>query len=982
MRKILLLCVVALCVPLASRLLLSQAGRDGLEAGFANPPQEARLRCYWWWLNGNTNEVAITRDLEQMKLAGYGGALLVDANGSEQQKNRMVTAGPTFGSERWRQLYRHALKEAARLGLELSLNIESGWNLGGPLVKPEQGAKLLTWSKVVVPGNVEVRMMLQQPPAKFGGYRDLAVLAYPLHHGEAMPKRPIEQLAVKSATKESGMMAPPSEPLLTDVPAEAGEQDAQLREVIDVTAKMRHDGNFNWQAPAGTWEILRLGYSASGAKVSTASGEWQGLAIDYLDRTELEHYWKENIDPLLADAKPYLGKTLKYLVTDSWELGGVNWTGRFREEFRARRGYDPLPYLPVVTGRLIEDRDTSNRFLNDFRRTVGDLVIAAHYQVFADLAAKSGLGIHPESGGPHGAPIDALQTLGVGAFPQTEFWARSPTHRVKDEERFYVKEASSAAHIYGKTLVAAEGMTTIGPQWEESLWDDLKPTFDQAICEGLNRLIWHTFTSSPKEAGLPGQEYFAGTHLNPQVTWWKQAPAFLGYLNRSQFLMQQGVPVSDVLVYYGDQVPNFVRTKAADPAKVLPGYDYDVIDENALVKRTSAKDGRIVLPEGTEYRLLVLPERNSMSVAAAGAVKKLVEGGAAVLGPKPERSTGLGGDAAVREIAGQIWDKVNTGKSAREVLAARGVLPDYEGPAQTEYVHRRVGETEIYFVRNAKPEALRAEVTLRVAGKTPELWHAETGKIEDDAMYEATADGRTKLPLWLEPNGSVFIVLRKAAGAHVTQVTRNGAALTAASEVKVSGGELTAAAGGRYEVKSADGKTVAVDVAVPAPKPVEGAWTVRFAPGWGAPAETQFDALRSWTLNPDAGIKHFSGTARYAKKIEIPAEMLRAGGEVWLDLGDVREIAEVWLNGKPLGVLWRKPFAVALGAAARAGANELEIEVTNLWPNRLIGDQKLPPEQRKTSTNITKFTAASPLMVSGLLGPVKLQVVGKVKVAY
>ena len=963
--------------------VISQTGRDSLETGFLNPPREARLRCYWWWLNGNTNEAAITRDLEQMKLNGYGGALLVDANGSEQQNNRMVPAGPTFASDRWRQLYRHALKEAARLDLEISLNIESGWNLGGPTVKPEQGAKLLTWSRTAVQGGAEVRRALPRPPAKIDYYRDVAVLAYPLHHGEALPARPIRQLAVKSASQELGMSAPVTAPLLEDIAGQPGEQDARIAEVIDVTSNMQPDGSFAWQAPAGTWEILRLGYMASGARVSTSSGAWQGLAIDYLDRAELENYWREHIDPLLADAKPYLGKTLRYLVTDSWELGGVNWTGNFREEFRRRRGYDPLPYLPIVAGRLLEDRETSNRFLNDFRRTVGDLVIAGHYQVFAELAARSGLGIHPESGGPHGAPLDALETLGVSTFPQMEFWARSATHRVKDEERFFVKQGSSAAHTYGKTLVAAEGMTSIGPQWEESIWNNLKPTFDQAVCEGLNRLIWHTFTSSPKDAGLPGQEYFAGTHLNPNVTWWKQAPAFLGYTNRSQFLMQQGVPVSDVLVYYGDQVPNFVQNKAADPAQVLPGYDYDVIDEHALAQRTSARDGRIVLPEGTAYQVLVLPDRPSISLAALAAVQKLVAGGAAVIGPKPQRTTGLGDDRAVRSIADQVWGKVYTGQTTRAVLQSRGIKPDFEGPQQMEYVHRRAGDADIYFVRNSRPEPLYAEVTLRVRGKAPELWHAESGQIDPASIYHATPDGRTKMPLWLEPNGSVFIVLRKPAAAHLVQISRNGASLSAESEVRVAAGELVTRAGGRYEATSAAGKTVTVDVPTAAPLyPLEGAWTVRFAPGWGAPAQTSFDTLRSWTELTDPGIKYFSGTARYAKKIEIPQELLQSGRELWLDLGDVREIAEVWWNGKPLGVLWKKPFEVALGAAARAGSNDLAIEVTNLWPNRLIGDQQLPPEKRLTSTNITKFTATSPLMPSGLLGPVTLRTAYRVKLAY
>ena len=923
-RTLLLMASLAALVP-----LVSQQPRDPLETGFADPPPEARLRCYWWWLNGNTNEAAITRDLEQMRAKGYGGALLVDANGSEQQGNRMVPAGPTFGSPRWRELYRHALKEAARLGLEISLNVESGWNLGGPAVKPEQAAKLLTFSRVEARGPGEIRQTLPQPAATIGFYRDIAVLAYPLRHGEAMPPRPIRQLALKTASEEFGMSAPDTLPLLEDLAPEPGEQDAQVADVIDVSARMTPDGAFAWQAPAGVWEILRVGYMASGAKVSTSSGAWQGLAIDYLDPAEFASYWRDNIEPLMADAKPYLGKSLRYLETDSWELGGVNWTPKFREEFRARRGYDPLPWLPVAAGRILDSRDTSNRFLNDLRRTVADLVIDGHYRPFAAAAARYGLGIHPESGGPHGAPLDALETLGVSAFPQMEFWARSPTHRVRDVERFFVKQGSSAAHTYGKTLVAAEGMTSIGPQWEESIWQNLKPTFDQAACEGLNRLVWHTFTSSPKEAGLPGQEYFAGTHLNPTVTWWNKAGPFLAYINRSQFLLQQGVPVSDVLIYYGDNIPNFVQYKGADPAKVLPGYDYDVIDEWALTHRASVKGGPIVLPEGTSYQVLVLPDRPGMSLEALRVVQKLVAGGATVLGPKPEHTTGIGDDRALQSIAEATWPKVHTHQTARAVLAARGVLPDFEGPPDTDYVHRRAGGMEIYFVRNGRPEALSSEFTLRVKGKAPELWHPDTGLIEEAPSYQPTADGRTRLPLVLEPNGSVFVVFRLA-----------GAGRTPAASPPPA----------------------------PAPVPVTGPWTVRFTPGWGAPAQVTFDRLLSWSEHADSGIRYYSGTARYATSVDLPATR-----EWTLDLGEVREIAEVWLNGRPLGILWKKPFAVKLAPAARAGSNELEIEVVNLWPNRLIGDQQLPPEKRFTHTNITKFNDASPLMPSGLLGPVVLR---------
>ena len=932
--------LAALAVP-----IVSAPAHDTLLDGFRDPPPAARTRCYWWWLNGNTDEQTITRDLEEMKAKGYGGALLVDADGSAQQGNREVPAGPMFGSPAWRALYLHALREAQRLDLEISLNIQSGWNLGGPSVTPDQAAKLLTWSRVTVSGPAEVNRTLPLPQARLGFYRDITVLAYPLRHGEALAgvpasegRHPIRQLLIKTASVEFGISMPKTAGLLADFPAIPGEEDTELADVRDVSDHMSADGRFTWPAPPGAWEILRIGYTASGATVSTSSQSWQGLAIDYLDHAALEQYWSANIAPLLEAARPY--HSLKYLVTDSWEAGGLNWTARFRDEFRQSRGYDLLPYLPIVAGRIVSSRDSSNRFLNDFRRTVADLITREHYQAFATLAARYGLGIHPESGGPHGAPIDGLQALSTSAFPQTEYWAPSPIHRPRDEERFFVKEASSAAHIYGKTIAAAEGMTSIGPQWEESP-ASLEPAFDQAITEGMNRLVWHTFTSSPKSMGLPGQEYFAGTHLNPNVTWWRDAGAFIAYLNRVQFLMQQGQPVSDVLYYYGDHAPNFVQLKSADPAHVLPGYDYDVTNEDALVNHISAR----------AYRLIVLPDLPSMSPAAIRAVRRLVQDGATVLGRKPGHATGLQGDDEVQRIASELWGDcgqsgvsqhgfgrgfVYCGIPARDLLARLSVLPDFEG-AGLDYVHRQLGHTHIYFIRNTRPDAIDEDVILRAEPHlAPELWHAETGTIEPVAVYNATADHRTKLTLHFEAYGNAVIVFRN---------------LVVPRAIRIAGDP-------RPEEMQ---------------EPINGPWTVEFTPGWGAPAGISLDGLQSWTESPDLGIRYYSGTAKYTTKLQLK-ETPNASKCVELDLGEVREIAHVWLNGSDLGVLWKKPFRVPLGDAAHVGSNDLAVEVTNLWPNRLIGDQHLPPEKRLTHTNITKFTAGSPLLPSGLLGPVTLEV--------
>lgn len=936
---------------------------SALEAGFRNPPPEARLRAYWWWLNGNTTKEAISRDLAEMKAKGYGGALLVDAGGAEQRGNRQVPAGPLFGGPAWRELFRHALAEAQRHQLEISLNILSGWNLGGPTVKPEQSSKLLTWSRVTVEGGRAVRQTLETPRTALGFYRDVAVLAYPLRHGAAMPKRPIRQLGHKISSEEAGFSTPVTWPLLQDVDAAPDEQDTNTTDVRDVSAQVRN-GVLEWNAPAGTWEILRIGYTCSKAVVSTSSEGWQGLVIDYLDREAFTTYWRDVVQPLVDDAKPYR-RALRYLVTDSWELGGANWTPRFRAEFRKRRGYDLLPYLPVVAGRIVGDRATSNRFLNDFRRTIGDLVIDEHYKPFAELSARHGLGIHPESGGPHGAPVDALETLATGAFPQMEFWARAPGHRVRDEDRFFVKQASSVAHTYGKTLVAAEGPTSIGPHWEESLGGNLRPTIDQAFCEGLNRVVWHTFTTSPKEAGVPGQEYFAGTHLNPNVTWWHLAGTFLGYINRSQFLLQQGLPVVDVVYYYGDHVPNFAQLKRWDPAHVLPGYDFDWADEQVLRTRMAVRDGKIVLPDGMSYRVLALPEHENISLEAMRAVRRLVLAGATVVGPRPTRGTGLGDkDAEIQAIAEELWGKgrIRTAQSAKEALAALRVVPDVAAAETLDFIHRRTADADIYLIRNKSAEAFRGDAVLRVRNKAPEFWDAETGRIRTDVVYDFTADG-VRVALRLDGEASVFVVLRQAAQRHAVSVAGPESDVT----IDLAGGTLSAAKAGSYRVKTSDGREWTAEVAAPVVATVAGPWTVQFAPGWGAPARTVFDRLSSWTEHSDAGIRYFSGSATYQTRFQA-AE----AGAHELDLGEVREFARVRVNGRERAVLWKKPFRVTIDDV-RAGWNDLDVEITNLWPNRLIGDQMLPPEQRRTRTNITKWTAESKLLPSGLLGPVTVR---------
>jgi hypothetical protein len=968
-----IIALVAALVVLAPCRVQAQsisAPADALRNGFAAPPAAARLRCYWWWLNGNTNEETITHDLTEMKAKGFGGVLLIDANGSDQNGNADTPAGPLFGSPAWTRLYVHALKTAAALHLEVTLNITSGWNLGGPDVKPADASKILTWSRQTVAGG-SFDGELPMPAVKNGFYRQIAMLAYPLAHGPQLPgeggdtRAAIRDLRFKTASAETGFSMPPSAPLLEDVPAVAGEQDTLPGSVVDITSHVDSAGRLRWTPPsAGPWEVLRIGYTDAATldcklpcgRVSTSSGDWQGLAIDYLDRGAFDTYWDHTVSPLLEASRPYLKTTLVNLATDSWELGGTNWTGRFAAEFRRRRGYDPMPYLPVIAGRIVGDRATSDRFLNDLRRTVGDLV-TDHYDHFAERARAYGLGIQCESGGPHGAPLDALETFRSSASPQTEYWGESKEHRTTDEDRFFTKEAASAANIYGKPFAAQEGMTSIGPQWSESLATDLKPSFDHALTEGMNRLVWHQFTSSPAANGLPGNEFFAGTHLNPKVTWWAQSNAFFLYLNRSQFLLQQGHAVNDVLYFYGDEVPNFVRLKHDDPAHVLPGYDYDVTDEDALLHTLTFRDGALTTPAGNAYRLLALPSGRRFSLAALERIADYVQAGGVIVGLPAVAPTGLiDGPSAHRftELSTKLWSgcgdrahPVGRGlvfctADTRSALQQQKLLPDFESSSHSlDYVHRADATHDIYFVRNTGSQPIDTDVLLRVTEGVVELWNAIDGSITSPGASTVDA-GRMRVPLHLAPFGSTFIIVSKVAG----------------SKTKY------ASATAQYD------KAPASVLDIPASH-----WTIAFQPGRGAPTQPQpltavLAGLTSWSTAMQPGVRYFSGTATYRTEVHVQR---KAGQRTFLTLTELHEICTVAVNGQDAGTIWAMPYRLDITDALRNGGNVIELEVTNLWPNRLIGDAQPSATDTFTRTNIRKYKADSPLLPSGLIGTVALE---------
>ncbi|SDL54877.1 alpha-L-rhamnosidase [Catalinimonas alkaloidigena] len=946
------LCLLQLLLIIAFRPLQAQPITEGAlsESTFTLPPDQYGIRCWWWWLNGNVTKEVITRDLEAIKAKGFSGACIFDAGGAEQRGNAQVPEGPMFGSPAWQALYLHAVQEANRLGLVLSMSIQSGWNLGGPDVTPAEAAKQLTWSEVTVKGPMRYKAVLHGPPSKDEYYRDITVMAFPKPAAHV----PIQHLPAKAGIVELGGSAPDTRFLLTDTVVAGEEAAVQPAQIVNLTDRMDAQGRLEWKVPKGEWTIMRFGYTPTGAEVSTSSGQWQGRVLDPLSADKFNRYWNTHVEPLLKLIGPMAGKTLKYLQTDSWEAGGCNWTETFAQEFEKRRGYSLWPYLPVVAGQLVENRDVSNRFLADLRKTISDCVAENHYAVFAERARQYGIGLQPESAGPHAGPFDGLKNYGYSEIMMSEFWAPSP-HRPLPHNRFFVKQAASAAHIYDKKLVGAESFTTIGPHWNDVIWKDMKSSADHEFCAGLNLVFLHTFTASPKAMGLPGQEYFAGTHFNPNVTWWNYADGFIKYLKRCQYLLQEGKSTADVLYYYGDHVPNIARQKADDPAQALPEFDYDVINEDRLLD-LDVENGRVVLPQVLSYRLLVLPDHRVLSLAALRKVAELVEAGATVLGPKPRSTASLvdypESVTELQTLADRLWGtgesakgeqktgkgRVVWGKTAREVLLAEGVKPDavLKGTAGQvfDYFHKTWNGDDYYFVSNQTPETVQLMATFRVSERQPELWDATTGTHRPARAFREKG-GQTTLPLTMPPYGSVFVVFRQS-------------------------------------IPSPEQGTAPANYPSYAPvSTLSGPWEVTFDPKWvagDAPTSVTFDSLVSWTTLPQEGLRYYSGVATYRKKFDAPA----ASDSLYLDLGDVKDVgvARVRLNGEDLGLVWAPPFRVPVPPLKKQG-NQLEIEVVNTWRNRLIGDSKKPKDQQLTNTNIT-VTPAWKLEPSGLLGPVRL----------
>lgn len=726
------------------------------------------------------------------------------------------------------------------------------------------------------------------------------------------------------------------------------------KQIIDLTGRLGPDGRLNWIPSKGEWTVLRFGWSLTGRQNGPAEREATGLEVDKLDPAAVRRY----IDHYLAMYQEATGGALgpqgvQTLLTDSWEAGPQNWTPGMAAEFRRRRGYDLKPYLPVLAGRVVDSAKVSDRFLVDFRRTIKEMVADSHQKVLAEAAHARGMTYYTEAQGDTPRAIaDGMTLKARSDIPTAEYWYRpfaaGPGQYALQAD---MDEAASAAHVYGKPLVANESLTVaaLSDPWSFSP-RMLKPVADEIFAHGINRIIYHDSHHQPLVDKKPGLFLgLFGQFFNRNDTWAEDARPWVDYLARTSQMLQEGRSVADVAYFYGEDrnLTELFRSKAN--TDVPAGYHYDYINPEALLTLLSVKDGRLVTPSGMSYAVLYIPAQvTRLSLPALRKLRDLAAAGAVIVAPKPVGGLGVAdGDAEIRKIADQVWGEgsasgrrfgkgmVYTSSDLSSVLASRAVAPDvsFAGAsveARLLTLHRASPEADIYFISNQLPRAETVEASFRIAGKAPELWRAETGKAEP---LSYRLDGqRVVAPLRLEPHEAVFVVFRRAA----------------------TSAQRTVLAGKVSELRT-----------------LSGPWTVSFEPGRGAPATAQFDKLISWPEAADPGIRYFSGSGTYAQMLEVPGDWLISGRRVELDLGDVKELAVVSVNGRPVTTVWHAPFRVDLTGALRPGANRLEIRVVNLWPNRLIGDRQ-PGAKPVAFAPQAGYRANSPLLPSGLIGPVRV----------
>jgi len=940
------------------------------------------------------NAETMTKDLESMKKAGLGNLIFLEVNVG-------VPRGKVdFLSEEWTKLFAHAEKEARRLGIEITLGIGPGWTgSGGPWVNGHQSMQHLVSSDVIVSSLDSNKHILPVPGPKnpfFGEgeftsefkkkwlefYQDVAVLAYPLPANDGkvadIDEKALYQRAPYSSGTVKSHLPPPGNT--------TGNKHSAITKdnIIDLTGRMTLDGVLNWHPTEGKWKVMRFVTRNNGAITRPAPVPGIGFEADKFDTTALNSH----LDAYLGKIFNKIGNVgknsaggLKRLHMDSWEMGAQNWTAKFRNEFTNRRGYDPLKYYPVYSGNIVGSLEESERFLWDLRQTSQELVLENHAGHVKKYAKRHNLSLSIE---PYDmTPTSDLELGSVADVPMAEFWSRGYGFN----STYSVIEATSIAHAMGRTLVPAEAFTAMNNEGWRQHPGAMKNQGDWAFAAGINRFVYHTFQNQFLPDSLkPGATMGPyGIHWDRSQTWWPMVNSYHDYVSRCQYILQQGRTVADILYLTPEGSPHvFVPPSSAilgDTIGDRKRYNFDGVSPGQLMSAV-AENNRIVFPSGASYEILVLPNYETMTPELLGKIRTLIKQGATVMGNPPLRSPSLVNypkcDVQVTSIADEIWGKTNLPSAltyreyglgkiiwgqpilqsndklypnfelTAEVLKSKGIVEDFLSESKIRYTHRTDADWDIYFIANTTDNPITTSAQFRSVKGAPELWNPINGKVSRVKNFR-TGSGKTVLPITLAAFESAFIVFAKS------------------------------------------NKWRPEDSLVPAEKnllTLDKNWSINFDQKWGGPKEILADSLFDWSKSIEEGIKFYSGTASYHHTFEFEGNHKSS---VFIDLGEVKNLARVRLNGKEIGTLWTAPWRLEISDVIRKGKNTLEIEVVNLWANRLIGDEKKPYDgpvgeawpdwllkgEKRTSgrytfTTTRQYTQDSPLLPSGLIGPVRI----------
>lgn len=925
--------VAMLAIALAVAGSAARAQSDPLAAGFAAPPDTAKPQTWWHWMNGNVTKAGITADLEAMKRVGIGGAHLA-------QVGTGIPKGPVpYDSPEMVDYVRFAIQEATRLDMDFCLFNCPGWSSsGGPWIKPENSMKVLAYTEATTLGGQRVTLDLAQPTARLNFYKDACVIAYPTPTADA-----------RVPAFNNGMVAPGGRGGTATAPTTGPAAAIDPATVLDLTSKMNAQGQLVWEAPpapAGNWTILRIGFTTNGTQNRPGPDGGVGLEVDKFSKEALDLHFNSFFGPYFDVMKPLAAKGKMAGLIDSYETGMQNWTDAFPAEFKKRRGYDMTSYMPaMMLGRVVGSVDRTQRFLWDVRKTQAGLMNENYYNRFTELCHQHAMQSYFE---PYdNGNFDEMIAGRTADMPMAEFWQGQANQRS-------VKLVASVMHMNGQPIMGAESFTSQS-RWTEYPYS-LKALGDFMWTQGLNKFVFHRFAMQPNTdpSVFPGMTMGPwGGHFDRTNTWFEQGRAWMQYIQRSQFLLQQGKFVGDLAYFAGEDSP----VRNPDESRLNPappkGYGYDTIDTVTMRNRVKIDSaGKISLPDGQTYSDFVLPPNiRTMSVETMQNLHTLVEAGMTLVvnGPKPDHTPSLmnypTADATIAKLAADLWADLDGAKVTEHAFGKGHVYwgvpladvlqtklntkSDFQftsrsGTADINYIHRRQGPGvtavkapnsdvpiltqaiqpfDIYFVANRGAEAEEIVCDFNTAGMQPELWDAVTGQHAPAPVWDMV-DGRTRIPLQLEPSGSIFVVFRGTTGTlrgnvltferfpeipHLTAISRgdlanpkspivtNAVTLegadplkdntspatpmgifprgaqrplalpqpTAPQPVELAASPTLVWESGGYVLRDEKGASHSVVILVPAPVELPGPWHVTFPPKLGAPPEATFDKLIS-----------------------------------------------------------------------------------------------------------------------------------------